>query len=159
MKKIVTITVMLLAIMSCSSKFGKGGDNAAQYVREQMPELVKDAVSVEAVNTDTISVYDIDTLTKELESKNLDVELGIATDKELTAFADSISRFGEVRIVYIVTIIAKSSKKEDVKVVMEKDGETPYMLYDEYEKLHIQFIRKVAEYEIPVVEIEDIEGI
>jgi hypothetical protein len=98
-------------------------------------------------------------LTKELENKSLDVELGIATDKELTAFADSISRLGEVRIVYIVTITAKSSKKEDVKVVMEKDGITPYMLYDEYEKLHIQFIRKVTESEIPVVEIEDIEDI
>lgn len=159
MKKVI-LMIVVVAIVACSSSpYGLGGDHAAQYVREQVPEMIANAASVNPTGIDSTMVYDVVRLSQELDDKNTDVELGIATENELTEFADSIGRLGEVRIVYIVTITAKSSHKKEMKVVMEKDGVTPYMLYDEYEKLHLQFIRKVAEFEIPVVDIDDIEDI
>jgi hypothetical protein len=158
MKKVTFIMIMLMTIMSCGSKFGEGGDNAAQYVREQMPELANDAVSVEVVNTDTVNVYDISTLTKELEMKEIDADLKNITFKELREFADSIDKMSEPRLMYVVEITAKSSKKTEVKVIMEKDGTTPYMLYDKYLEIYQPFLERLLNDEVVIGE-SDIEEV
>ena len=46
--------------LSCSGKFGKAGDNAAQDVREKMPETMKDVENVEAIEEGTGYLYNID---------------------------------------------------------------------------------------------------
>lgn len=158
MKKVTFITIMLMTMGSCSSKFGKGGDNAAQYVREQMLELTNDAVSVETVNTDTVSIYDVVTLTKELKGKELDADLKIITFKKLREFADSINRLSEQRLMYVVEVTAKSSKKAEVKVIMEKDGTTPYMLYDKYQEIYQPFLERLIGDQVMIGE-SDIEEV
>ena len=147
-----------MTIMSCGSKFGEGGDNAAQYVREQMAELTSDAISVETVNTDTVSVYDVVTLTEELNGKELDVDLKIITFKEFREFADSINGLSESRLMYIVAVTAKSSKTTEVKVIMEKDGTTPYMLYDKYQEIYQPFLERLIEDQVTIGE-SDIEEV
>lgn len=158
MKKVTFIMIMLMTIMSCGSKFGEGGDNAAQYVREQMAELTSDAISVETVNTDTVSVYDVVTLTEELNGKELDVDLKIITFKEFREFADSINGLSESRLMYIVAVTAKSSKTTEVKVIMEKDGTTPYMLYDKYQEIYQPFLERLIEDQVTIGE-SDIEEV
>ena len=158
MKKVTFIMIMLMTIMSCGSKFGEGGDNAAQYVREQMAELTSDAISVETVNTDTVSVYDVVTLSEELNGKELDVDLKIITFKELREFADSINGLSESRLMYIVAVTSKSSKTTEVKVIMEKDGTTPYMLYDKYQEIYQPFLERLIEDQVTIGE-SDIEEV
>ena len=145
-----------MTFISCGGKFGKGGENAAQYVREQMPEMTKDAINIEAVGVDTVRVYDIKTLTKELEMKEIEADIKTIKFKELREFADSIEKLFESRLMYIVAITAKSTKKDEIRVIMENDCITPYMLYEEYEIMEHPFKERIIGDQVMVGE-SDIE--
>lgn len=140
MKKVLMTMVVVAAVMACtSSPYGQGGDNACQFVKEQAPGLRDDIAKVEVVGEDSMVVYDVPMLMEELKSKEADADLNIITCKELREFAESISKQQEVRVVYWVAVIKKSSKQEVIGVIMEADGTTPYMLRDEYIQMEKPF--------------------
>lgn len=155
MKKV--ILMMMMAVAGCtSSPYGQGGENACQFVKEQMPEKVKDAASVKVVGKDSMVVYDVPMLMEKLKSKEVDADLNIITCKELREFAESISKQQEARVVYWVAVIKKSSKQEVIGVIMEADGTTPYMLRDEYIQMEKPFNESRLADEVMVCE-SDIE--
>ena len=141
------------AIVACSSSpYGQGGENACQFVKEQVPELRDDIAKVEVVAVDTVTVYDLPRLSEELRSKETDTDAGLITCKELRGYADSINRLCEPRIVYSVVVTMKSSQMQEVDVIMEDDGTTPYMLRNEYEKIKKPFYENMLADEVMVCE-------
>ena len=136
MKKILLFIAIAVFSACTGGQYGKGGDNAAQYVREQMPDLTKNAESVEVTGCDSIGFIDIEEVSRDLKMKETDADLEIITFKQLRDYADSIDKVITTpsNMVYIVTVTAKSSKKTNVQVIMESDGVTPAVLMDEYSK-------------------------
>lgn len=142
MKKVLFLAVMM--VISCGSKFGEGGDNAAQYVREQMPELTKDAVSVEAVDVRDCYVIDFEVFSAikmdehvpyfKIERMNNQVRASFESMRGEKTALDEAKKTGltDMRKIYTVIITAKSGKKYDAYVIMEKDEITPYMTFNEY---------------------------
>lgn len=164
MKKVLFL--LLIALAACSSsKFGKGGDNATQYVREQIVNS-EGIESVEA--TEEKDIYVLNWLKCELMLDSI-VSDGEDRDKaynKAVDFADSINEAilgmkqtnapGYMQKMYVVTVIYKSTKKEPHLVIMARDGVTPFMTYDEYDE-HLQPLReKLAEYTIKIVTEDDI---
>lgn len=133
-----------MMVISCGSKFGEGGDNAAQYVREQMPELTKDAVSVEAVDVRDCYVIDFEVFSAikmdehvpyfKIERMNNQVRASFESMRGEKTALDEAKKTGltDMRKIYTVIITAKSGKKYDAYVIMEKDEITPYMTFNEY---------------------------
>ena len=145
--------VVVAAIVACSSSpYGQGGENACQFVKEQVPGLRDDIAKVEVVAVDTVTVYDLPRLYEELRSKETDADVGLITCKELRGYADSINRLCEPRIVYSVAVTMKSSQMQAVDVIMEDDGTTPYMLRNEYEKIKKPFYENMLADEVMVCE-------
>lgn len=157
MKKVLFLAV--IAVVSCGSKFGEGGDNAAQYVREQMPELTKDAASVEAVKCDTFGICDIQKVMRELELKELEAESQVIKYSDLSKFVDSIDMYAynDKRLLYTVVVTAKSNKRDSIKVIMDKDGIAPQMLYNEYIKKHEPLAERKANAWASLDIVEDLE--
>lgn len=143
MKKVLFLALMM-AVVSCGSKFGDGGDNAAQYIREQMPELTMDAVSVEAVDVKDCYIIDFDSYHAikadehvpyfKIDRMNNQIWASLESLKGEQTALDKAKQIGltDKRKVYTVIITAKSGKKYDAYVIMEKDEITPYMTFNEY---------------------------
>lgn len=60
MKKVLTMTMLAVLIVSCSQQkptsndYGLGGRNACQFIHEQVPELCEDIESVEIAEEDSL---------------------------------------------------------------------------------------------------------
>ena len=131
-------------MFSCGSKFGEGGDNAAQYVREQMPELTKYAASVEAVEVRDCYVIDFELYRAikadehvpyfKIERMNNQIWASLESLKGEQTALEKAKNLGltDMRKIYTVIVTAKSGKKHDAYVIMEKDEITPYMTFNEY---------------------------
>lgn len=173
MKKMFVIFLAVI-MMACSDEFGEGGKNAAQYVRETMPEYVAEAESVKAIQVVDGAIIDISEMLFNLKMLNYDVTTGVKTDDELTQEAERMDLLYNVsfaswngdeesrkkaeeagckewRKIYTVEITMKSQKKKTVYVIMEKDGITPFKNEIEYKKDNEEFIRFVASASIPVI--------
>ena len=153
MKKI-TLLLLTLALVACnstSSKFGQSGNNAVQFVKEQLPEFAQNAESIEVIGEDSLLcdiglMFGINDVYKALEKYNN----GEITLKEARAVRDSVLhdgtdventwRYGSIvtdslkqltkyegqwRKVYTVTINMKSQTTKEVRVMMDNDGTTP----------------------------------
>ena len=153
MKKLMLLPLALV-LMACSStppKFGQGGRNASQFVREQLPEIAQNAESIEVTGEDSLLcdiglTFGINDVYKALERYNN----GEITLKEARAVRDSVMhdgadventwRYGSIvtdslkqltryegqwRKVYTVTVKMKSQTLEEVRVMMDNDGTTP----------------------------------
>lgn len=146
--------VLIWAVMltACVNESMDGGKNAIQYVREVFPEMTKDAASIEVVACDTVGICDIDSLTTEIELKEMEADAGSISTKELREFAEQMNRdmYGDKRLMYSIAVKAKSTNTKTIQVIMEKGGTTPYMLYDEYKKKMQPLLERVIADEVTV---------
>ena len=145
------LTLALVACNSTSSKYGQGGRNVVQFVKEQAPEVAQNAESIEVTDEDSLLcdiglMFGVNDVYKALEKYN-NGELSL---KEVRAVRDSVMhdgadvedtwKYGSVvtdslrqlskyegqwRKVYIVTIKMKSQTTNEVRVLMDEDGTTP----------------------------------
>ena len=145
------LTLALVACNNTSSKYGQGGRNAVQFVKEQAPEVAQNAESIEVTDEDSLLcdiglMFGVNDVYKALEKYN-NGELSL---KEARAVRDSVmhdgadvedtwkfssivtdslrqlSRYeGQWRKVYTVTIKMKSQTTNEVRVLMDEDGTTP----------------------------------
>lgn len=173
------IYVILLTIMTgCSQtqmKYGKGGENACQFVKEQVPGLRDDIQSVEVISEDSLlsdigmSFGDI-TLSKQgaafLQGEiskdelrgTIDSVAKAATDLEYSwrfsnVINDSLRKLpkydGLWRKVYTIRVTMKSGTTKEPRVLMEADGKTPRMMERDMEKAieeHTKHILEVQDY-------------
>lgn len=157
MKKYLLV-VFLAILAGCSQtqmKYGQGGVNACQFVKEQVPELREDISSVEVIREDTM-LCDIGLVfgfnrVHEAEMKYYD---GVISRSELDLVLDSMNfeltfvenswkygtpktygnKFdGQWRKVYTVRVVMKSGVTKEPRVLMEQDGITPRMLEKDFE--------------------------
>lgn len=164
MKKNLFISIAVL-MMSCTGKFGRAGDNASQYVREQMPELVKDAESVEAVEEAECYLINIDsclyTIVDSKSSDRIDKMkfASILSIHSSEKYLNEAKQAGltDRRKTFLVTITQKSSKKQNVIVIMEPDGCTPSMTLDEYNERLKPLEERMEEYFVDIVDTVDVE--
>lgn len=157
MKKVLYI-VLTLAVISCdntslntSLKYGQGGQNAVQFVKEQMLSIAQNTESIEVTDEDSLLcdiglMFGINEVNKALNQYyNEEISLKEAravrdrvlhdgADVENTwrfgsIVTDSLKRLpkydGQWRKVYSVTIKMKSKTSKVVRVLMDGDGITP----------------------------------
>ena len=145
------ITLALVACNNTSPKYGQGGRNAVQFVKEQAPEVAQNTESIEVTGEDSLLceiglTFGVNDVYKALEKYNN----GEISLKEARAVIDSVmhdgadvedtwkfgsivtdslrqlSRYeGQWRKVYTVTIKMKSQTSDEVRVLMDEDGTTP----------------------------------
>ena len=145
------LTLALVACNSTSSKYGLGGKNAVQFIKEQASGAAQNAESIEVTGEDSLLcdiglTFGVKDVYKALEKYNN----GEISLKEARAVRDSVMhdgadvedtwKFGSVvtdslrhlsryegqwRKVYTVTIKMKSQTTDEVRVLMEEDGITP----------------------------------
>lgn len=145
------ITLALVACNNTSPKYGQGGRNAVQFVKEQAPEVAQNTESIEVTGEDSLLceiglTFGVNDVYKALEKYNN----GEISLKEARAVRDSVmhdgadvedtwkfgsivtdslrqlSRYeGQWRKVYTVTIKMKSQTSDEVRVLMDEDGTTP----------------------------------
>lgn len=153
MKKLHFIVCLAIAT-SCSGKFGKAGDNAAQYIREQMPEMVKEAESVEAIEEGTGYLYNIDSCLYTIidnESAQRISKIQGASNLSIHGPEDFLAEaqkagLTDKRKTFMIEITYKSGKKKTKIVIMDKDSVTPAMTLDEYNDSQKQLEERLGEY-------------
>lgn len=163
MKKYFVVFVTFFTIglsQAHAGNYGKGGENAAQYVREQIPELRYDIESVEATAEDSLLTDRMlalgqvqfakagtnfwqDKITKEQYQYIVDSTANALQDVQDSwiygaVVNDSLRRVNKYRYnwakVYTVTVKMKSGVTKTVRVLMDKDGETPRMTEKQFEQ-------------------------
>lgn len=172
------VIVILLVLTGCDQtqmKYGQGGKNACQYVKEQVPGLRDDIQDVEVIAEDSllcdigISFGNI-TLSKQgaafLKGEISKDELSATIDSIADAAADVENswRFSDVvndslrllpkydgmwRKVYTIKVTMKSGTTKEPRVLMDTDGTTPRMMERDMEKAieeHTRHILEVQEY-------------
>lgn len=140
--------------LSCSGKFGKAGDNAAQYVREKMPETMKDVENVEAIEEGTGYLYNIDSCLYTIIDNESARKVGAlhgASNLSIhgpNEFLEEARKAGltDKRKTFMVSITYKSSKKDSVIVIMERDGITPAMTLNEYNDIQKELEERLYQY-------------
>jgi hypothetical protein len=172
------IIAILLVLTGCNQtqmKYGLGGKNACQFVKEQVPGLREDIQSLEVIAEDSLlcdmvmSFGDI-TLSKqgaaflkgEISKDELRTTIDsiakAATDVEYSwqfsnVINDSLKKLpkykGLWRKVYTVRVTMKSGITKVPRVLMDTDGTTPRMMERDMEKAvgeHTKHILEVQEY-------------
>lgn len=168
MKKLLTIILVLITI-SCSSKFGQGGNNACQYVKEQVPGLANDIASIEVIKEDSLlsdagmvygevllarscAEYQEGKLSKDTLRDIIDSLSNNATDisyswRFSTVINDSLKTLAKYenqwRKAYTVRITMKSGDTKEPRVLMDNDGTTPRMMERDMEKAIEEFTKKI----------------
>ena len=156
-------------------RYGQGGENACQYVKEQVPGLREDIQSLEVIAEDsllcdmvmsfgdiTLSKQGAAFLTGEISKDQLRVTIDsiarAATDVEYSwrfsnVINDSLRKLskydGKWRKVYTVKVTMKSGITKEPRVLMDIDGKTPRMMERDMEKAieeHTKHILEVQEY-------------
>jgi hypothetical protein len=155
MKKsiIVAIAVMLMGCGQISSKFGQGGKNAAQFVKEQVPQLKEDIESFETIAEDSLltdrmlslgSVQQARTnaefwegkISRDQYQQFIDSTSNVLQDVQYSwqfsnVVNDSLKKLTKYQYnwakVYTVRVKMKSGVEKDVRVLMDQDGITPRM--------------------------------
>ena len=145
------LTLALVACNSTSSKYGLGGKNAVQFIKEQASGAAQNTESIEVTGEDSLLcdiglMFGVNDVYKALKKYNN----GEISLKEARAVRDSVmhdgadvedtwkfgsivtdslrhlSRYeGQWRKVSTVTLKMKSQTTDEVRVLMEEDGITP----------------------------------
>lgn len=174
MKKLFSTLLLLAILTACEqAKYGTGGRNACQFVKEQMPELREDIASVEVTKEDTllsdiIFIYDQVAIAKagsdfwsgEISKKKyqetIDKYVTILSDidhswKYGIVVNDSLKKLKTYddawRKVYTVLVTMKSGTTKEHRVLMDTDGLTPRMTETE-------FYGKLFEYQETLIEAQ-----
>ena len=154
------LTLALVACNNTSSKYGLGGRNAVQFLKEQAAEVAQNAESIEVTDEDSLLcdiglMFGVNDVYKALEKYNngeislkearavRDSVMHDGADVENTwnygiTVTDSLKRLtkyeGQWRKVYTVTIKMKSQTTDDVRVLMDEDGITPRCTEKQFSK-------------------------
>lgn len=139
------MAVTMLA--ACNSKEDEGARNACLFVREQMSGLT-DFAQMEAESS-AVTIYrieDMDSCTAILEKAEYDAACGVIRFGELSKKAEEMERTlkNYTLPAYTVTITKKSTKQYVVRVIMNDNGTTPYVLYEVYQRRYDAFIERLA---------------
>lgn len=163
MKQVFLLFMAIFCIASCNTeqlKYGQGGRNACQFVKEQVPELREDIQDIEVIEEDSLLAtiglsIEINRLTK---AEN-DYYQGSITEtqfegviRDFAKMSNDIEnswRFGSVvndslhklkeyeymwRKVYTVRVTMKSGTTKEPRVLMDNDGVTPRCIEKDVEK-------------------------
>ena len=177
MKNCILI-VILLVLTGCNQtqmKYGQGGKNACQYVKEQVPGLRDDIQDIEVIAEDSL-LCDLGMTFGDLTLSKQGAAFlkGEISKEELRAIIDSVAiaatdveyswRFSNVvndslkqlskydgmwRKVYTIKVTMKSGTTKEPRVLMDTDGKTPRMMERDMEKVieeHNKHILEVQEY-------------
>lgn len=169
------ITLLTVALTGCDqvsvNKFGRGGKNASQYVREQISNPKEDIVSIEATAEDSLLTdrllsfgqvqfakagadfwqdiinrkqYQdiIDNTSQALKDVQNSWLYGIVVNDSLRKLAKYEDNWAKV---YTVTIQMKSGEKKEVRVLMDQDGITPRMTENQFGKELQEYTDKILE--------------
>ena len=161
MKKIATVTIMLLVLVGCQqSKYGQAGENAIQYVREQMNDQKDNIKSVEITMEDSVlSTILLSFATTELYLQNTKYLGDEISRDHYHAFVDSIDRMmtdvtrswimdrewndslkqlpkykNSWRKAFMIEVTMKSNQTLTYRICMDQDGTTPSMTSDQFMK-------------------------
>ena len=140
------LTLVLVACNNTSLKYGQGGQNAVQFVKEQVSEIAQNAESIEVTGEDSLLcdiglMFGLNDVHKALEKYNN----GEISLKEARAVRDSVMHDGaDVENTWnygsIVTdslkrltkyegqwrkVKMKSQTTDEIRVLMDEDGTTP----------------------------------
>lgn len=173
MNKIVSIAIMML-LFGCGpigSKYGQGGDNACQYVKEQVPGLRDDIANIEVIEEDSL-LSDIGMMFGEtlLARSSMEFQEGKLSKERFTSIIDSVAhdatdvsyswRFsnvvndslkalprykGQWRKAYTVRVTMKSGITKEPRVLMDNDGVTPRMIERDMEKAIEDFTNRILD--------------
>ena len=154
MKQCIFIATLLISMISCS-KFDEGGDNACQFVKEQLSLDFENVESSEPTAIFEVAIINISERNEDIMKKYKEEKDGIISKEDLVSFYNRLNNEVEaandswsglqedkqkaidagvtaIRRVYNVAITMKSKKKTNVNVIMEDDKVTPYMLEKDY---------------------------
>ncbi len=177
MKKYLVIA-FLLVLTGCNQtqmKYGQGGKNACQFVKEQVPGLRDDIQDVEVIAEDSLlcdlgmtfgdltlskqgAAFLKGEISKEELRATIDSVAKAATDVEYSwrfsnVVNDSLKQLskydGMWRKVYTIKVTMKSGTTKEPRVLMDTDGQTPRMMERDMEKAieeHTKHILEVQEY-------------
>ena len=160
-KAILAAAVLLAACDKPDTPYyGKGGENAAQYIREQYPSIAHNARSVRAVARDTVlsvtrlsldmarfAICKADFTAGKISARRyqemLEEKMQEINDVRLSwdlggDSNDSLMRLEKYRhgwqVAYTVEAKMKGGLKMTFRVLMENNGTTPYMTGDKVDK-------------------------
>ena len=159
MKKLLFAVLLLVVFAACNteqSKYGQGGRNACQFVKERVPELREDIEKIEVIEEDTMlcdiglmfgmqrlnhveSLYYQDKISREdleLVADSLNLELTFVENCWKTGTPKTYgNKFdGQWRKVYTIRVTMKSGIIKEPRVLMEQDGITPRMIESDFQK-------------------------
>lgn len=162
----------LLTIISCG-KYGEGGRNACQFVKEQVPGLRDDIKNVEVIAEDSLlsdmmlafgqpefakagtdfweGTISRDDYARIIDSTTLVLQDVANSWQYSNVVNDSLRRLkkyeDEWRKVYTVRVTMKSGVTRDARVLMDRDGRTPRTLEND-------FMKKLEEYQQIILEAD-----
>lgn len=160
MKTVKFILPLVLAFTACMAegqKFGQGGNNAAQFVRENYPSVAENAKSIRAVQRDSVlsaqrlindmarfAIAKNDFLQGKISKKQyneiVDERILNIHDVEMSwncgiSVNDSLKKLNKYEygwyVVYTVEAEMKSGVKQQYRVLMQRDGIKPSMTDDQ----------------------------
>ena len=172
------IIAFLLVLTGCNQtqmKYGQGGKNACQYVKEQVPDLHDDIQDIDVIAEDSLlcdlgmtfgdltlskqgAAFLKGEISKDELSATIDSVAKAATDVEYSwrfsnVVNDSLKQLPKYdslwRKVYTVKVTMKSGTTKEPRVLMDTDGKTPRMMERDMEKAieeHTKHILEVQEY-------------
>lgn len=174
MKKFL-ITLITLSLIGCNqmsvNKYGQGGKNAAQYLREQVSNLDEDIESIETTAEDSLLTdrmlsfgqvqfakagadfwqdrinreqYQdiIDNTSQALQDVQNSWLYGIVVNDSLRKLSKYEYNWAKV---YTVTIRMKSGVEKEVRVLMDQDGITPRMTEKQFGEELQEYTDKMVE--------------
>lgn len=165
-KMFLFIAVLFVSCNAEQSKYGQGGHNACQFVKEQVPQLRDDIQSVKVIEedsllTDMILAFDqvrfakagLDFLDGNLSRDNYqkivneealilyDIKSSWAYPMVVNDSLKKLSKYDDCwRKVYTICVTMKSGTTKEPRVLMENDGITP-------RALEMDFIRSLDDYD------------
>lgn len=174
MKKAI-LFFMVTTLMSCNSyvesKYGKGGQNAVQYLKERTLSVSSEIEKMEVTGVDTL-LSDVlltfgsvqfaragadfweEKISKEDYQKSIDEFSQIATDITNSwmysmVVNDSLRKLskydGAWRVVFEITTTMKSTTTNKTRVLMDNDGITPRMTEKELTSAMNEWTEKIVE--------------
>ena len=162
MKKVLFLLFISL-LVSCNTnqmKYGQGGRNACQFVKEQVPELRDDIAKIEVIGEDSLLTdMFLDSGDLALHKGEVDYYEGRINRQQLDSIIESVALYlndlehsWTIGIVvndslrklqkysykwckaYKVKITMKSGVTKEPRVLMDQDGVTPYCMEKDIEK-------------------------
>lgn len=164
------IAAMLIGCQG-GNGFGQGGKNAAQYVKEQVPNQADNIASIETIAEDSLLCdMGFSFAEMQLSKKGLELMQGTIKAEEYEALIDSIShaatdityswQFSDVvndslmklpqyeflwRKAYTVRVTMKSGDTREPRVLMDNDGITPRMMEVDMQKAIEDHTKRILE--------------